>query len=131
MVSWTRSFGTNSVITYGPVPIGKSRKSGLLAETGSSLKEWAGRIGPLTPPVNASNHAADGVANVATAVSSSGVSMPEMASQVRIETAALSGLRIHSQVNWMSREVNGSPSLQSRPSCSSVSYTHLTLPTIY
>ena len=70
----TRSFGTKSVITKAPVPIGKSRKSGLLAAIGSSLKAWAGRMVPLVPPVNGSNQVAAGVVKVTTAVNSSGVS---------------------------------------------------------
>ena len=56
----TRSFGRNSVITNGPVPIGNNRKSGLLAATGSSLKACAGRMRPLVPPTNGSNQVAEG-----------------------------------------------------------------------
>ena len=106
------------MITNGPVPIGKSRKSGLLAETGSSLKACDGRMLPLTPPTNGSNQEADGAAKFTTAVRSSGVSTLSITDQTVVDTEALSGLVIHSQVNRMSFDVSGVPSLQRMPSWS-------------
>src|SRR5680860_304506 len=68
---------------------------------------------PLLPPVNGSNQAADGFLKVTVAVTSSTTSMLSITSQMPKETAALDSVTIHSQVNWTSRAVNGSPSLQS------------------